>query len=98
VVPDDNPLLGLRAALDRRDHAGQPLGPGQAITPAEALWGYTQAGAILSGDEASRGILSPGMWADLVVLSGDPLATPPERLAELAVEQTYLAGALVFER
>lgn len=97
VVPDDNPLLGLRAAVDRRDHAGAPLGPGQAISPTEALWGYTLAGAILSDDADNRGAIAPGMWADLVVLSGDPLATPPERMPELRVEQTYLAGRLVYE-
>lgn len=98
VVPDDNPLLGLRAAVDRRDHAGVPLGQGQAVTPAEALWGYTLAGAILSGDDANRGSIEAGKWADLVVLNGDPLATPHERLAELAVDQTYVAGALAYER
>lgn len=98
VVPDDDPLLGLKAALDRRDHADVPLGPGQAITRDEALWGYTQAGAILSGDEGNRGTIAPGMWADLVVLSGDPLTTPAERLPKLVVQQTYLAGKLMYER
>ena len=98
VVPDDNPLLGLRAALDRRDHAGVPLGSGQAITPEEALWSYTLAGAILSGDAGDRGSIAPGMWADLVVLSGDPLTTPPEDLPGLVVQQTYLAGRAVYER
>jgi predicted amidohydrolase YtcJ len=98
VVADDNPLLGLKAAVDRRDHAGVPLGAGQAVTPTEALWGYTQAGAILSGDEANRGSITPGKWADLVVLSGDPVTTPPEQLTELMVDQTYLAGRLVYER
>lgn len=97
VVPDDNPLLGLRAAIDRRDHAGAPLGAGQAISAAEALRGYTLAGALLSDDGDSRGAIAPGMWADLVVLSGDPLATPPEQLTELRVEQTYVGGQLVFE-
>jgi predicted amidohydrolase YtcJ len=96
VVPDDNPLLGMKAAIDRRDHAGDPLGASQAITPAEALWGYTLAGAILSGDEESRGSISPGKWADLVVLSGDPLATPVEDMLDIHIEQTYLAGALAF--
>ena len=47
VVADDNPLLGLKSAIDRRDHVGEPLGPNQAIMAAEALWAYTQAGAIL---------------------------------------------------
>ena len=98
VVPDDNPLIGLKSAIDRRDHAGVPLGPAQAVSPAEALWAYTMAGAILSGDEDNRGSLSPGKWADLVVLSGDPLTTRPERMLELHVEQTYLGGQLVYER
>ena len=98
VVPDDNPLIGLKAAVDRLDHAGNPLGPGQAVTPYEALYAYTQAGAILSGDEANRGSLAPGKWADLVVLSSDPLATPPEQLLDLAVDATYVGGTLVYER
>jgi predicted amidohydrolase YtcJ len=98
VVPDDNPLLGLKSAVDRRDHAGEPLGERQAITPAEALWAYTQAGAILSGDEQSRGSITPGKWADLAVLSGDPLTTPPEKLLNIQVEQTYLGGKVVWER
>ncbi len=97
VVPDDNPLIGLKAAIDRRDYNGDPLGPEQAITPEEALYAYTMAGAILSGDEANRGSLTPGKWADLVVLSGDPLATPAEHLLALKVEQTYVAGKLVYE-
>jgi predicted amidohydrolase YtcJ len=97
VVPDDNPLIGLKSAIDRQDHAGQPLGPEQAITAEEALYAYTQAGAILSGDQDNRGSIAPGKWADLAVLSGDPLATPPERLLDVRVEQTWLAGNLVYE-
>jgi predicted amidohydrolase YtcJ len=98
VVADDNPLLGLKSAIDRRDHAGAPLGEKQAITAAEALWAYTQAGAILSGDEDNRGSITPGKWADLAVLSADPLTTPPDDLLSLVVEQTYVAGKLAYER
>jgi predicted amidohydrolase YtcJ len=98
VVPDDNPLLGLKAAVDRLDHRGVPLGKGQAIQMREALYAYTMAGAILSGDGANRGSITPGKWADLAVLSGDPLAVDPQELPGLQVEQTYVAGRLVFER
>ncbi len=38
VVSDDNPLLGLKSAIDRRDHVDAPLGLNQAIGAAEALW------------------------------------------------------------
>ncbi len=69
---DDNPFLGLKAAIDRLDHAGQPLALEQAVTPYEALYAYTIAGAILSGDEQNRGSIPPGKWADLAVLNTDP--------------------------
>jgi predicted amidohydrolase YtcJ len=98
VVPDDNPLIGLKSAVDRLDHAGVPFAPKQAITPYEALYAYTMGGAILSGDEDNRGSITPGKWADLVVLSGDQLTTPAGSLLDLRVEQTYVGGKLMYER
>lgn len=98
VVPDDNPLIGLKSAVDRLDHEGSSLGIDQAITPFEALYAYTMGGAILSGDEENRGSITAGKWADLVILSGDPLATPTEQLLDLVVEETYVGGALAFQR
>lgn len=97
VVPDDNPLLGMKAALDRGDHVGEPLAPAQAITPYEALFAYTLGGAIASCDDGNRGSLRVGKWADLTILSGDPLATPAEALLDLRVHQTYVGGELRFE-
>ena len=98
VVPDDNPLLGIKAALDRLDASGSPIAPEQAITAEEALYAYTMGGAIASGDDGNRGSIAPGKWADLVVLSGDPLTTPPEDLLNIHVDQTYVGGQLVHER
>jgi len=97
VVPDDNPFLGLKAAVDRLDHAGVPFGPEQAVSPHEALHAYTVGGALLSGDAENRGSIAPGKWADLVVLSGDPLSVPPESYLDLQVVQTYVGGTLVYE-
>jgi predicted amidohydrolase YtcJ len=98
VVPDDNPLLGMKAALDRSDVNGDPIAPEQAISAAQALYAYTMGGAIASGDDANRGSISRGKWADLVVLSGNPLETPAEALPDLHVEQTYVGGTLVYQR
>ncbi len=98
VVPDDNPLLGMKAAVDRCDADGEPLTPEQAITPYEALYAYTMGGAIASGDAGSRGSITPGKWGDLVVLSGDPLAAAPDGLLDIAVDQTFVGGRLVYER
>lgn len=97
VVPDDNPLLGMKAALDRLDPFGQPIAPEQSITAEEALYAYTMGGAIASGDADNRGSLTPGKWADLVMLNGDPLHTAPENMLDIRVEQTYVGGELVYE-
>lgn len=98
VVPDVNPFIGLKAAVDRLDHEGNPLAGNQAITMEEALYAYTMGGAIMSGDEDNFGSITPKKWADLVVLSDNPMEHPLESLLELKVEQTYVGGQLVYNR
>ncbi len=98
VVDDENPLLGMYAAVTRRTKSGKTILPAQAITVEEALYGHTVAGAIASGDEQERGVLAPGKWADMAVLSADPLAVEPEALPEIRVDMTFLAGNKVYER
>lgn len=97
VVPDDNPLLGIKAAMDRLDGIGEPISPKEAISAYEALYAYTMGGAIASGDADNRGSIETGKWADFAVLNGDPLTTPPEQLLDLKVEQTFVGGQLVYE-
>jgi len=98
VVEDDNPLLGIKAAITRRDSDGQAIAADQAITAAEALSAYTVGGAVATGDEDNRGRIAPGQWADLAVLSSDPLTTDPEALDRIHVDMTLLAGRVVYER
>ena len=97
VVPDDNPILGIKAAVDRRDGNDEPLASEQAITAYEALYAYTMGGAIASGDEDNRGSITPGKWADFAVLTGDPLNTPADELLDINVKQTWVGGQLVYE-
>jgi predicted amidohydrolase YtcJ len=98
VVENDDPLAGMAAAILRQDREGRALLPHQAITAAEALDAYTRGGAIAVGLDGQLGTLTPGAWADLAVLSDNPLAVPPEALSTIAVEQTWLGGRLVYER
>lgn len=97
VVRCDDPLRGMRAAVLRAAPGEEPLAPEQALTAAEALAAYTVGGAVLTGDGATAGRLAVGYRADLAVLSGDPLGVPPEELAELRVEETWLAGRVVHQ-
>jgi predicted amidohydrolase YtcJ len=97
VVEDDNPLMGMYAAIARRTKDGRQILPEQGITAAEALYGYTMGGALASGDADTRGSITPGKWADVAVLSGDPLAVEPEALPDIRVDMTFLAGNKVYE-
>jgi predicted amidohydrolase YtcJ len=98
VVEDDNPLTGMYAAITRRTHDGRTVAADQGITATEALYGYTMGGALAAGETDVRGSLTPGKWADVTVLSGDPLAVPPEELLDLKADMTFLAGKKVWER
>lgn len=98
VVENDNPLAGMTAAITRRDRAGRALVPEQAISAADALDAYTRGGAVAVGLEHRLGTIAKGMWADLAVLSGNPLTTPPDALSTLSVDLTLLDGQVVYER
>jgi hypothetical protein len=98
VVEDDNPLVGMMAAVTRLDNEGFLIASEQAITTKEALYGYTMGGAIATGDDGTRGSIESGKWADLAVLSADPLTCPPPALPDLHVDMTLLAGLVAFER
>ena len=98
VVENDNPLQGMRAAIDRADDEDNAMLPEQAITAAQALYAYTMGGAIASGDDDNRGSLCVGKWADVAVLSGSPLEAPTDHLTNLHVDATWLGGTLAHER
>jgi predicted amidohydrolase YtcJ len=97
VVENDSPLAGMQAAIVRRDEDGNSISPDESIATEEALDAYTRAGAVACGAERERGTLSEGMQADMTVLSGNPLETPPEELMSLRVTQTWVGGRLVHE-
>jgi predicted amidohydrolase YtcJ len=98
VVEDDNPLAGMAAAILRRDADGETIAAGQSITAREALYAYTMGGAIATGDETNRGSIETGKWADLVVLSANPLTSEPESLSSIEVDLSLVAGRPAFER
>lgn len=97
VVPDLNPLLGMKAAADRLSETGNAVLPEQGVSVAETLPLYTLAGAAIAGEDAIKGNIVPGKLADFTVLSGDPLRCPPDRLTDLRVELTMINGQIVYE-
>ena len=96
VVPAD-PLVGIYAAVTRRDESGQRLLPREAISAGAALEMYTKNAAYASFEEKIKGSLAPGKLADIIVLSDDPTKTPPERIKDIKVEMTIIGGEVVWE-
>jgi predicted amidohydrolase YtcJ len=90
-------LAAVKAAATRRTQLGRYYRPDQAISAERALRAYTSGSARALGVDAEAGTLEPGKRADIVALSGDPLDIEPERLDELRVERTWIAGELVHE-
>jgi predicted amidohydrolase YtcJ len=88
------PLAGIHAAVHRTSDRRESWYPDQRIPVADAVLGFTAAGAYTVGDERRRGLLLPGYAADLVVLDTDIIASP-ERIADARVEATMLAGRWV---
>ena len=58
----------------------------------DALRMATRNGYWASFDEAERGSLEAGKYADMVILSGNPCALAPDRLMDLKVEKLILQG------
>jgi len=94
-VEELDPLAGLRAGVLRTldDRPGWQVE--QALTVEQALLATCVNPAWLEGAERRRGKLLPGYLADAVVLDRDPLACPPEELAEVKVVATMLGGRWV---
>jgi predicted amidohydrolase YtcJ len=91
-------LSAVKAAATRRTRLEKTLEPNQAISVEDALRAYTQGSALALGVANEVGTISTGKRADLVVLSQDPLKTAAERVDEITVLRTYLAGKLAFSR
>ena len=70
--------------------------PSQRITVAEAVHAYTVGSAFAEHQETIKGSLEAGRLADLVVLSGDIFAMPPEQIEKVHVQLTVFNGAVIY--
>jgi predicted amidohydrolase YtcJ len=84
-----NPLYGIHSAVNAPFEA-------QRIPASDAIAAYTRDAAFASFEEGLKGTVSVGKFADLVVLSGDPL-TDPAKLPSIKVLKTIISGNVVYE-
>lgn len=103
-VNDPNPLLGLQAA--REHHSPEPFSAADGEMPTDledttaidALAGYTRGPSYAAHQEADRGQLLPGYWADMTVLDTDPVEGPSADLRQAKVLLTLINGRIAYQQ
>lgn len=96
VAPFEPLPILADAQLRRRSNRplDAPIGPTQALTPRQALEGYTTHAARAGGNLEVSGSITVGKRADFTAFELDPLITPPEVLAASRILGTVVGGAV----
>ena len=99
-VAEMEPPIGMYTALTRKGLDGKPDGgwtPEQTIDIETAVKGYTINGAYANFLESTRGSITPGKYADLVMLSDDLFTIPPDQIKSAKAVWTIVAGKEAFK-
>lgn len=94
-----NPMLGLYAAVTRQTLGGEPAGgwfPEERISMKEAIKAYTYNTAYANFEEDIKGSITPGKFADLVVLDKNLLEISPREILDTRVVYTFVNGKAVY--
>jgi predicted amidohydrolase YtcJ len=87
-----NPFLNILFAIQH------PASPAEALTVEQAVTAYTVGSARAELRDHEKGMLRPGLLADLAVLSQDIFTVPPDRLPATTSELTVIGGGVVHRR
>ncbi len=97
VVPPDIMRL-VSITVNRKSRSGRVLGPHQRLTVQEALHAVTLGAAYQYFEEDTKGSITVGKQADLVILGENPLTTDPAELEHIPILETFSRGRSVFQR
>ena len=95
-MTEPNPLLAIQTAVTRLTELGTVLGAHQRVSIDEALRAMTIDAAYHIGMEQEIGSLEIGKYADFAILGNDPRQVPPEMLASIPVNGTWMDGREVW--
>jgi len=90
------PIYEIYGEVTRKTLWGGVLGADQGITREQAIRSVTSWSAHTSFEENVKGSIEPGKYADFVLLSGDILKVPAEKIKDLKVRATVLGGKTVY--
>ena len=93
-----DPIASFYASVSRRMVNGEQFYPEHVMTREEALMTYTINNAWAAFEEDLKGSLTPGKYADFVVLSQNLLTVAEEQIPATEVELTFVGGELRYQR
>ena len=94
IVPPDIMRL-VSITVNRKSRSGRVLGPHQRATVLEALNAVTLGAAYQYFEEDTKGSITVGKQADLVILEMNPLTTDPAELEGIQILETFSRGRSV---
>jgi hypothetical protein len=97
-VEDISPIQSFYATVTRRTPDGSVFYPEERLTREEALKSYTLNNAYAAFEENIKGSLTPGKWADIVVLSRDIMTIPDDQIPGTEVLYTIVGGKVAYQR
>jgi predicted amidohydrolase YtcJ len=97
-VEDVDPIPSFYASVSRKLKDGKVFFADQRMSRMEALKSYTINGAYAAFEEANRGSLQPGKYADVTVLSKDILTVPEDEIPSAKVVYTIVGGKVLYKR
>ena len=97
-VEDVDPIMSFYGSVARRTRDGSVFVSSQRVTRAEALAAYTLNNAYAAFEERTKGSITPGKLADIVVLSKNIMTMPVDEIPTARVDLTILGGTVRYER
>ncbi len=94
-VSTANVMEEIDVAVTRTCPDGEPLVPGEALDPVDALIAFSHGSAYINHSETETGSLGVGKLADFALLDRDPFRDGPFR--ETRVAATIVGGRVVYE-
>lgn len=91
-------IMILHTTVNRTTRSGAVLGEDQRVSPYIALKSITDWASRQYFEENSKGTISVGKLADLVILDKDPLKVDPTKIHEIRVLETIKEGQTVFSQ
>ncbi|EFF84175.1 amidohydrolase family protein [Acinetobacter haemolyticus ATCC 19194] len=95
VVPPHSMMM-IDATVNRVTRTNYVLGKNERVSPYFALKSITDWAAYQYFEEQTKGTLTKGKLADLVILEHNPLTVPNRNIKDIQILATYKEGQLIY--